>query len=277
MIDVNDRIDLPRDVCFSGDALVDLALDEAYPLRGSATLGMALLAAGLTVRDASLELARRHEQDATSVLIDLTAFVAQLSRADLVNLRPSSWGSRLRRALHVLTFLIVTHRWPPGRVRRYPLVGASAAAAVRQIAAVVAFRMAPVWIIAGLPLLLPLAWLAPSLMPASGALLVGLVIATILHEAAHALTARWLGIGSFLIRSGWRVAVLHARASSGGLVPAMGPLSCGALGLALSISAAMLHSITLAFTAIPFVIQLLSLSVFAQDGRHLVAGRGGQT
>ncbi|HXN00627.1 MAG TPA: PqqD family peptide modification chaperone [Candidatus Dormibacteraeota bacterium] len=275
MIDLADRLELPTDVRFDGDALHDLALGEAYPLRGSGMEGMALLAAGYSIRDAAQTLAARFDVNPQTVQRDLAEFAFQLSRAQLVNLRPSGWRARLRRALQVSLFLVVAHRWPPARVRRYALADGGALTLLRQIASVVGIRMAPLWIALIGTLLLPALLFAPALTPALAAMAVGLVAAVIAHECGHAVAARRAGAGCFLIRSGWRVAVVHHAGPDRGLVHASGPLICGLVGMAGLAAASTIHSLPLAFAALPFVVQLLALTVLAQDGRLLAAAKGG--
>lgn len=275
MIDLADRIELPADVRFDGDALRDLALGEAYPLRGSGMEGMALLAAGYSIRDAAQTLAARFDVDPLTVQRDLAEFAFQLSRAQLVNLRPSGWRARLRRALQVSLFLVVAHRWPPARVRRYALANGGALEMLRQIASVVGVRMAPLWIgLLGL-LLLPALLFAPALTPALAAMAIGLVAAVIAHEGGHALAARRSGAGCFLVRSGWRVAVVHHADPDRGWVHASGPVICGVVGTGGLAVASATDSLTLAFAALPFVVQLAALTVLAQDGRLLAAAKGG--
>jgi len=275
MIDLADRLELPTDVRFDGDALHDLALGEAYPLRGSGMEGMALLAAGYSIRDAARTLAVRFDVNPQTVQHDLTEFAFQLSRAQLVNLRPSGWRARLRRALQVSLFLVVAHRWPPARIRRYALPDGGALPLLRQIASVVGIRMAPLWIGLIGTLLLPALLFAPALAPALAAMAVGLVAAVIAHEGGHAVAARRAGAGCFLVRSGWRVAVVHHAGPDRSLVHASGPLVCGLVGLAGLAAASPIHSLPLAFAALPFVVQLLALTVLAQDGRLLAAAKGG--
>lgn len=275
MIDLTDRIELPPDVRFDGDALRDLALGEAYPLRGSGMEGMALLAAGYSIRDAAQTLAARFDVDPQTVQRDLAEFAFQLSRAQLVNLRPTRWRARLGRALQVSLFLVVAHRWPPARVRRYALANGGALAILRQIACVVGVRMAPLWIgLLGL-LLLPALLFAPALTPALAAMAIGLVAAVIAHEGGHAVAARRSGAGCFLVRSGWRVAVVHHAAPDRGWIHASGPVICGMVGTGGLAVASATDSLTLAFASLPFVVQLLALTVLAQDGRLLAAANGG--
>ena len=275
MIDLSDRLELPADVRFEGDALHDLALGEAYPLRGSGMDGMALLAAGYSIRDAATTLAARFEVNPQMVQSDLATFAFQLSRAQLINLRPSGWRARLRHVLRVSLYLVVAHRWPPARSRRYALATGGALTILRQIAAVVGIEMAPLWLLLLTPLLLPALLIAPALAPALGALSVSLVAAVIVHEGGHAVAAHRIGIGCFLVRSGWRVAVVHQNGRDTGWVHASGPLVCGLLGAAALALAAALHSLPLALAGMPFVVQLLALTVLAQDGRLLAAAKGG--
>jgi hypothetical protein len=275
MIDLADRVELPPDVRFDGDALRDLALGEVYPLRGSGMEGMALLSAGYSIRDAAQTLAARFDVDPLTVQRDLAEFAFELSRAQLVNLRPSGWGARLRRAMQVTLFLVVAHRWPPARVRRYALANGGALGMLRQIASVVGVRMAPLWIgLLGL-LLLPALLFAPALTPALAAMAIGLVAAVIAHEGGHAVAARLSGAGCFLVRSGWRVAVVHHAGPDRGWVHASGPAICGVVGTGGLAVASATDSLTLALAALPFVVQLLALTVLAQDGRLLATAKGG--
>jgi hypothetical protein len=275
MIDLADRLELPADVRFDGDALHDLALGEAYPLRGSGLEGMALLAAGYSIRDAARTLAARFDVNPQTVQRDLADFALQLSRAQLVNLRPRGWRARLRRALQVTLFLVVAHRWPPARIRRYALASGGALTVLRQIAAVVGIRMAPLWIAFIGSLLLPALLFAPALIPAFAAMATGLVAAVIAHEGGHAIAARRTGGGCFLVRSGWRVAVVHHAGADRRWVHASGPLICGLSGMAGLAASSAIQSLPLALAALPFVVQLLALTVLAKDGRLLAAAKGG--
>jgi hypothetical protein len=275
MIDLSDRLELPSDVRFEGDALHDLALGEAYPLRGSGIEGMALLAAGYSIGDAATSLAAQFDVNPQAVQSDLAAFAFQLSRAQLINLRSSGWRAGLRHILRVSLFLIVAHRWPPARSRRYALATGSALAVLWQIASVVGIQMAPLWFLLLVPMLLPALLFDPALASALLALSISLVAAVIVHEGGHAVAAQRIGIGCFLVRSGWRVAVVHQNGPGTGWVHASGPLACGVLGASGLALAAGFQSLPLAFAAVPFLVQLLALTVLAQDGRLLAAAKGG--
>ena len=172
-------------------------------------------------------------------------------------------------------FLIVAHRWPPARSRRYPLATGGALAVLWQIASVVGIQMAPLWFLLIVPMLLPALLFAPALASALLALSISLVAAVIVHEGGHAVAAHRIGIGCFLVRSGWRVAVVHQNRPDTRWVHASGPLACGVLGASGLALAAGFQSLPLAFAAVPFLVQLLALTVLAQDGRLLAAAKGG--
>jgi hypothetical protein len=270
MIDPDDQLELPDDVRFEGDAIHDLALNEAYPLRGTAMQGMTLLTSGLSIRESSNHLAKEFGVSAAQVLVDLLGFVGQLNRAQLVNVRSRKWRVRIRRCLQVLLFLALAHRWPSQRVRRYAIPG-GIVSIVRQVTTVVAVRMAPIWLVLFVPVVLPTLLLSPALAVSVAALPIGLVAAIIVHETVHAVAARALNIGSYLIRSGWRVAVVHREQRGTALVTAAGPALSGLVGLAILLLATATASLFLALLAVPFTVQILALTVFGKDGRLLLA------
>jgi hypothetical protein len=270
MIDLSDRIELPADVRLEEDALHDLAIGVRYPLGGSGGAAVGLLLTGHTIRETADLLAKRFGTERGPVLMDVARFATQLSRAQLVNVRGAGIGARLRRALGQILYLALAHRWPTAGRERYAIeVGAGSIQVIGRIAAVVALRLMPLWLLAVAVSLLP-ALLAPQLALASVAAVAGVMAAMIVHESGHALAARRLGVGCFLARAGWRLAVVR-KATANRWVDAAGPVACAAIGLGGLAAAMMLDSLPIALGAMPFCVQVLALTVLGQDGRLLVS------
>ena len=274
MIELRDRVEFPPDIELAGDRLQDLALGQSFPLSGSAAMYLHLLRAGRPMTEIVAAVAERFRLEPKEVERDLLGLVFRLNAAQLVNVRPVNVLSRLRQALFVVTYVALTRQWPPVLRRWHPIAGVSPVAIIGSVARVVMVHQAALWLLPAALLTLLGALTEPALIAPLLAVELGLMAAIVAHESGHALAARRSGVGCFLMTSAWKVAVVHPATGAAGWVHAGGALLAGLCGLPILVTAAGLDVGVLAVGALPFVVQLATLTVLTKDGRSLARSMG---
>ena len=233
MIALEDRISLAPGVTLDGDVVVDAVRGLRVPASAAAALVLAH-ADGRTIAAVGDVLTR---YGATDGRRDALEFSEELSRRLLVNvrIRPAAFASR---AVAAAWRGVIPHA-PPRRVRSFP--GGLAA-----IACVLAAAAAPFGLLLG-------AW----------ALVLGVAVGVVLHEAAHAVALH--GIPRALVLNGVRPSVLHPRLGvvRGFVVAAAGPV---VPSLAALFAVALWHASAPACAAL--AAHALGLTVLAPDGRN---------
>ncbi|MGL6278202.1 MAG: hypothetical protein ACRC50_01425 [Gaiella sp.] len=266
MLDLADRIELPRGVRLEADAVVDDVRRDRFPANAAALAVLGHRSEPLAV--AARDLSERWGLSPEQARADVLSFAWFLSAALLVNVRPG----RSRRARALAWLVLAVRLLPIGRLpdvapRRAPLDTSSPARALvttacgmaRRVVAlslVLLVALVPLWLVAGRTALDE----AASLAGAAGA-------ALLVHEVAHAVALA--GVPAALVCAGPRTLVLHPMlpARRARLVALAGPALPTLLGVALATSALSVDSPTLALVACALGGHALSVTVACRDGR----------
>lgn len=270
MLDLTDRIELPRGVAVAPGGVSDAVRGESWPANDTAVFVLAR--AGRPLGDVAGELAGRFGLPAERARRDVLAFVWGLNRSLLLNIVPAR-GPLARAA----SWVVLAIRLAPAGVlprspaRRSPLDTSSAWGALAS-AARATVRRGLAFVLVAVVLAAELAATAGAgglLLPALGAVAVGAGL--VLHEAGHAVALR--GIPAALVLDGIRTYVLH-RPLPGrrrALVAASGPCAAAAAGASLLAVAQLAGSAELAVASCPLGAHLLALTVLSGDGRTACA------
>jgi hypothetical protein len=275
MIRPADRFALPRGVRLDGDSLHDAAVPDEYPLIGSASIFVALLADGHSIGEIARVVASRFAVSEATVSSDLTGLVLALNRAGLLNARPSGGlFDRVRRKISDLALGVAIGVKPPALSTRHDLAASSMLGTVIEVTSAVLVAHSSLWlclaaVFASLGLIS-----SPDAMLALFALQLGLMSGLIVHELGHVIAARrWSG-GCFLLTSGvGTVRVIHRRATRRVWISAAGPGLAAACGAALLAAGSTLGSDALDLAAFPLLGNLFGFTILFGDGRSIVSGR----
>lgn len=269
MITTSYKVEFPADVTVRESDLYDHTLDEAYPLNHTAKVYLDLLQKGLPISDIVDTVSTWFAIPRSQAESDVLSLVTQLNGAQLVNLHPGGMIDRLKRGYWVAVYLILTKELPPILVRRICIADRNlfhVAASVT--AALFKHAFAAIIISAILVGILGLLTGLETIYPVAG-VLVGAFAALVTHETGHAAAVHMVGRRSYLMMIGPKVAVAHNHGTSPS-VHASGPVLAGLAGTALLLVGDALGNSFLVFGSLPFVAQLISITLFARDGRLLV-------
>ena len=269
MITTDYSVEFPSDVAVRDSELYDGALDESYPLNHTARRYLDLLQAGVPIPGVVDAVSAQFAISQSEAERDLLGLVAQLNDAQLLNVSPRRLTDKLKRVFWVSSYVITAREFPPMLVKRGHVADDGLVSVAASVARALLRHALPTLIVATL-LIAMLGILAESetAYPVAGALF-GAFAALILHETGHALAVNMVGGRSYLIMTGLKAAVAHNSGASP-LVHASGPLLAGVVGFVALTVAVVAESGSLAFASFPFIIQLVSLTVVARDGRLLV-------
>lgn len=276
MIRANDRISLAAGVELSGDGLSDVLHAEGnlVTLNASA-LSMATLFDGRSVRDVGTELVDRYGIGREQAERDARIFAAELNRRMMANVEPQAGElARVTRwlleSIRGLPLLIVP-RLADLPSARWPLPIGRPLATIAAVTRHVFPRIALLGIMLVLPFVLMLGGLGALRADVPLALLLGLTLGLISHEAGHALALR-RGPAAIGL-NGVTVSIMHAplHGRQRALVAAGGPAMAVATGWAVLLIALLTQWPPLALTASLLTIQSLGLTVLGHDGRKSCA------
>lgn len=262
----------PPGVRLEDDAILDLALEQRYRASASARVYLQLIARGCSVDEIVQRVSGSAGPPPNLVQAHCGALIASLNDVMLLNLDLGGVRGRMQWTWFTFWSALLERRAPAPRRQRFP-INQPAARALMDIARGVLSGMAHWWLVLGVLSLFAL-YGSPSGDLAIAAVL-SLPTAIVIHETAHAIAIRRSGGGGFLSVRGLSVGVIHSRARSGATVHAAAPLLTGACGSALLTLALAVDSGALAIASVPFIGQMLTLTVFAADGRLLVRHMSG--
>ena len=269
MITTAYRVEFPPDVVVIDSSLCDGALNQSYPLNDTANLYLDMLRAGEPMPDIVDAVSTHFAIPQSDVERDLLGLVARLNAVRLVNVYPRSLMDKLQRILFVTGYISTTGNFPPILVKRRYIANEGPMHIVLSVARALCEHALPA-LVASTLVITVLAILAfEDLAHLLAGVLVGILLALVLHEAGHAVAVGMAGGRSYLIMTGLKVAVVHTRGSSPA-VHAAGPLAACVAGLVVLLAALIANSTPLALMSCPLITQIASLTAFAEDGRSLV-------
>lgn len=258
--------------------LVDAVRGQSVPLNQTACY-MLYSAQGRSLGETTETIASETRTDIQIVRRDLEALCDKLNSKALVNV--GGRQSHMLRAWLPLALKSVRHgiipSAPPILIVRRP-VDTSTTRSIILTTAAAGIRNAFSWALSVVGVLLAalLVGAEPAtfyrqltilaVAPAIGASL-------LIHEIGHALFLR--NVPTVLVTRGPQIFLLHRPIQSqrAVLVSAAGPVISGIVGGSLLIVAYLITAPVLLLVALPFVVQLLGLTVLAHDGRHLLGLR----
>jgi len=273
VISMSDALELPPGVRLTDDGLRDDVLDQTHPANSTARIFLEAASRGATLEEALADVTQAFDVDPRAARLDLLVTAARLNRHFLLNVRRTSWRSRLQSWLEMPSAIMVTRRWP-GVARRSPAIRGFRSACTETALAVVAGTV-PILAAMALPLF-GLALLAiPSQLPAVTLLALSFVASLIIHEWGHAFALVGRRAPFFVAADGWRVAVVH-RPPASAWVAAAGPLTAACVGLAIAAIACELRAPIALLASIPFAGQLVWLVPITHDGRSVLHALKGE-
>ena len=266
MLGLSDVLELPAGVEAREGRLADDVRGVSVPMNPAARIVVA--GAGRTLADIAEDIVAAFALPQAQARDDVLAFVWQLNRLGLANVRrQDGLLAALVAWLATALRLLPAGTLPPLAARRVPLDTSHPARAALGVVRGLLSRSLGLGLLTTLAVVPAASVLGSALLALSLGL--GAAAALVVHEASHAVALAGASSAALIV-GGRRISVVHAPIPSvrAQLVAAAGPLVPGLAGLAVAAVAAAAAMPALASAALPLAGHAIGLLAFTRDGRR---------